>query len=81
RGNVVEVVRGLVVVVFPGGDERSGVGGHGSGDEGGEVAAAVVEIRRRGGALKKAQEKDKIGTKPDKNRKRGKAGKSLKQLQ
>nr|GEW76495.1 hypothetical protein [Tanacetum cinerariifolium] len=31
--------------------------------------------------LKKAQEKDKIRSKPDKNEKRGKAGKSLKQLQ
>nr|GEV73680.1 hypothetical protein [Tanacetum cinerariifolium] len=31
--------------------------------------------------LKKAQEKDKIGSKPDKNGKRGEAGKSLKQLQ
>nr|GEY61393.1 reverse transcriptase domain-containing protein [Tanacetum cinerariifolium] len=30
--------------------------------------------------LKKAQEKDKIGSKPDKNGKRGEAGKSLKQL-
>nr|GFA61893.1 hypothetical protein [Tanacetum cinerariifolium] len=28
--------------------------------------------------LKKAQEKDKIRSKPDKNRKRGEAGKSLK---
>nr|GFB52892.1 hypothetical protein [Tanacetum cinerariifolium] len=31
--------------------------------------------------LKKAQEKDKIGSKPDKNGKHGEAGKSLKQLQ
>nr|GEZ96702.1 uncharacterized protein [Tanacetum cinerariifolium] len=31
--------------------------------------------------FKKDQEKDKIGSKPDKNRKRGKAEKSLKQLQ
>nr|GEZ41283.1 hypothetical protein [Tanacetum cinerariifolium] len=31
--------------------------------------------------LKKDQEKDKIGSKPDKNEKRGEAGKSLKQLQ
>nr|GEZ57562.1 hypothetical protein [Tanacetum cinerariifolium] len=31
--------------------------------------------------LKKTQEKDKIGSKPDKNRKRGEAGKSQKQLQ
>nr|GEW40492.1 hypothetical protein [Tanacetum cinerariifolium] len=31
--------------------------------------------------LKKAQEKDKIGSKPDKNGKRGEAGKILKQLQ
>nr|GEW23387.1 RNA-directed DNA polymerase, eukaryota, reverse transcriptase zinc-binding domain protein [Tanacetum cinerariifolium] len=31
--------------------------------------------------LKKYQEKDKIGSKPDKNGKRGEAGKSLKQLQ
>nr|GEY15374.1 hypothetical protein [Tanacetum cinerariifolium] len=31
--------------------------------------------------VKENQEKDKIGSKPDKNRKRGKAGKSLKQLQ
>nr|GFB55943.1 hypothetical protein [Tanacetum cinerariifolium] len=30
--------------------------------------------------LKKAQEKDKIGSKPDKNEKRGEAEKSLKQL-
>nr|GEX60133.1 uncharacterized mitochondrial protein AtMg00810-like [Tanacetum cinerariifolium] len=41
RGNVVEMVRGLVAVVFPGGDEGSGVGGHGGRDEGGEVATAV----------------------------------------
>nr|GEV72625.1 reverse transcriptase domain-containing protein [Tanacetum cinerariifolium] len=31
--------------------------------------------------VKEKQEKDKIGSKPDKNRKRGEAGKSLKQLQ
>nr|GFA52644.1 RNA-directed DNA polymerase, eukaryota [Tanacetum cinerariifolium]GFB31392.1 RNA-directed DNA polymerase, eukaryota [Tanacetum cinerariifolium] len=31
--------------------------------------------------LKKTQEKDKIGSKPDKNRKRDEAGKSQKQLQ
>nr|GFC16540.1 reverse transcriptase domain-containing protein [Tanacetum cinerariifolium] len=31
--------------------------------------------------LKKDQEKDKIGSKPDKNGKRGEAGKSQKQLQ
>nr|GFA70571.1 hypothetical protein [Tanacetum cinerariifolium] len=31
--------------------------------------------------LKKAQEKDKIGSKPDENRKRGEARKSQKQLQ
>nr|GEV02216.1 Gag-Pol polyprotein [Tanacetum cinerariifolium] len=31
--------------------------------------------------VKENQEKDKIGSKPDKNRKRGEAGKSLKQLQ
>nr|GEX93298.1 hypothetical protein [Tanacetum cinerariifolium] len=31
--------------------------------------------------VKEAQEKDKIGSKPDKNKKRGEAGKSLKQLQ
>nr|GEW69911.1 reverse transcriptase domain-containing protein [Tanacetum cinerariifolium] len=33
------------------------------------------------GKVKENQEKDKIGSKPDKNRKRGEAGKSLKQLQ
>nr|GEV27727.1 hypothetical protein [Tanacetum cinerariifolium] len=32
-------------------------------------------------SVKENQEKDKIGSKPDKNEKRGKAGKSLKQLQ
>nr|GEV13011.1 hypothetical protein [Tanacetum cinerariifolium] len=31
----------MVSVVFLGGDEGSGVGGHGGGDEGGEVAAVV----------------------------------------
>nr|GFC04859.1 hypothetical protein [Tanacetum cinerariifolium] len=31
--------------------------------------------------VKEYQEKDKIGSKPDKNEKRGEAGKSLKQLQ
>nr|GFC55800.1 hypothetical protein [Tanacetum cinerariifolium] len=31
--------------------------------------------------LKKAEEKDKIRSKPDKNRKRGEAGKCQKQLQ
>nr|GFB48240.1 hypothetical protein [Tanacetum cinerariifolium] len=31
--------------------------------------------------VKENQEKDKIGSKPDKNEKRGEAGKSLKQLQ
>nr|GEY78472.1 putative zinc finger, CCHC-type [Tanacetum cinerariifolium] len=36
------------------------------------------KLKRR---LKKAQEKDKIGSKLDKNGKRGKAGKSQKQLQ
>nr|GEV60609.1 hypothetical protein [Tanacetum cinerariifolium] len=34
-----------------------------------------------GKSVKENQEKDKIGSKPDKNRKRGEAGKSLKQLQ
>nr|GEY03523.1 hypothetical protein [Tanacetum cinerariifolium] len=37
--------------------------------------------QKREAWLKKAQEKDKIGSKPDKNRKRGEAEKSLKQLQ
>nr|GEW20695.1 hypothetical protein [Tanacetum cinerariifolium] len=32
----------------------------------------------RASRIKKAQEKDKIGSKPDKNEKRGEAGKSLK---
>nr|GEY26872.1 hypothetical protein [Tanacetum cinerariifolium] len=32
-------------------------------------------------AVKENQEKDKIGSKPDKNGKRGEAGRSLKQLQ
>nr|GFB81029.1 putative reverse transcriptase domain-containing protein [Tanacetum cinerariifolium] len=41
----------------------------------------VSIISDRDPRLKKAQEKDKIGSKPDKNRKRGKAGKSLKQFQ
>nr|GFB07315.1 hypothetical protein [Tanacetum cinerariifolium] len=31
--------------------------------------------------VKENQENDKIGSKPDKNEKRGEAGKSLKQLQ
>nr|GFD20734.1 hypothetical protein [Tanacetum cinerariifolium] len=31
--------------------------------------------------VKEYQEKDKIGSKPDKNGKRGESGKSLKQLQ
>nr|GEW43715.1 hypothetical protein [Tanacetum cinerariifolium] len=34
----------VVSVVFPGGDEGSGVGGHGGGDEGGEVAAVAVGL-------------------------------------
>nr|GFC99712.1 hypothetical protein [Tanacetum cinerariifolium] len=34
-----------------------------------------------GGGVKEYQEKDKIGSKPDKNEKRGKAKKSLKQFQ
>nr|GEV66615.1 hypothetical protein [Tanacetum cinerariifolium] len=41
-------------------------------------AISVKKMMRR---LKKAQEKDKIGSKPEKNEKRGEAGKSQKQLQ
>nr|GFB69348.1 hypothetical protein [Tanacetum cinerariifolium] len=37
--------------------------------------------RTKTGSVKENQEKDKIGSKPDKNGKRGKAGKSQRQLQ
>nr|GEU71020.1 hypothetical protein [Tanacetum cinerariifolium] len=41
-----------------------------------------IDIKQSlGGNVKENQEKDKIESKPDKNRKRGEAGKSLKQLQ
>nr|GEX53136.1 pyrophosphate-energized vacuolar membrane proton pump-like [Tanacetum cinerariifolium] len=54
-----------------------------------EMAALSHGIRKRidvvdaagKTTLKKDQEKDKIGSKPDKNGKRGKAGKNQKQLQ
>nr|GEX22043.1 reverse transcriptase domain-containing protein [Tanacetum cinerariifolium] len=38
----------------------------------------IIESKSK---VKEYQEKDKIGSKPDKNGKRGEAGKSLKQLQ
>nr|GEZ72116.1 hypothetical protein [Tanacetum cinerariifolium] len=46
-----------------------------------DAAMDHVNQKYKNPQLKKAQEKDKIGSKPDKNGKRGEAGKSLKQLQ
>nr|GEX21313.1 hypothetical protein [Tanacetum cinerariifolium] len=43
-----------------------------------DIETQNLELDHR---VKENQEKDKIGSKPDKNRKRGEAGKSLKQLQ
>nr|GFB63823.1 zinc finger, CCHC-type, retrotransposon Gag domain protein [Tanacetum cinerariifolium] len=41
----------------------------------------IFGVRIKGLLVKENQEKDKTGSKPDKNRKRGEAGKSIKQLQ
>nr|GEU99228.1 reverse transcriptase domain-containing protein [Tanacetum cinerariifolium] len=51
-----------------------------------KLGCSIVSIRMDHGRefdneVKEKQEKDKIGSKPDKNEKRGEAGKSLKQLQ
>nr|GEW89719.1 hypothetical protein [Tanacetum cinerariifolium] len=48
---------------------------------GGYVISGSVPGQDVASRLKKTQEKDKIGSKPDKNEKRGEAGKSQKQLQ
>nr|GEZ20933.1 hypothetical protein [Tanacetum cinerariifolium] len=46
-----------------------------------EVIEQVKRKEKQDNTVKEKQEKDKIGSKPDKNEKRGEAGKSLKQLQ
>nr|GFA45535.1 hypothetical protein [Tanacetum cinerariifolium] len=79
------ILRGFIVcaekiVRIPWENETLIIHGDGS-NQGNATRLSIISCTKTKKYVKEYQEKDKTGTKPDKNGKRGEAGKSLKQLQ